>query len=298
MAAFHPRRAVFPSSEALSTCPTCLHHLTSCTGADATRVCLPTSTTSGSSGRTSPSISWPAARGLHAGRRLSTIAAVWPNYDPETNTLQVAGYGDTPSNLGVESYWLNFNPRTGISWRLSDSNVVRGGLRRERGSGRRATRGHILPDQRRASNSSRDRIPSRLGRLTGDRYSGAFVRPIPDNGILPATGRCCRRALTTSCSTRAIMGSCTRGTSPTSGRCLAPLRLKWRTSATGPKTTGLAKTSMRATPLGADQRRPAALREVRPNREYNRAGQGRASTVQVSFDAGQGRPPHAGRLDD
>ena len=42
------------------------------------------------------------------------------NYDPETNTLLVAGYGDIPAKLGVESYWLNFNPRTGISWRLND----------------------------------------------------------------------------------------------------------------------------------------------------------------------------------
>jgi hypothetical protein len=32
-----------------------------------------------------------------------------------------------PENLGVESYWLNFNPRTGISWRLNDRTVVRGG---------------------------------------------------------------------------------------------------------------------------------------------------------------------------
>lgn len=49
------------------------------------------------------------------------------SYDPDNNTLRVAGYNDVPENLGVESYWLNFNPRTGISWRLSDANVVRAG---------------------------------------------------------------------------------------------------------------------------------------------------------------------------
>jgi hypothetical protein len=49
------------------------------------------------------------------------------NYDPNTNTVRVAGYGDTPLNLGVKSYWKNFNPRTGVSWRLSETSVMRAG---------------------------------------------------------------------------------------------------------------------------------------------------------------------------
>ena len=49
------------------------------------------------------------------------------NYNPENNTLEVAGYSQVPSNLGVESNWRNFNPRTGISWRLSEKSVFRAG---------------------------------------------------------------------------------------------------------------------------------------------------------------------------
>jgi len=49
------------------------------------------------------------------------------NYDASNNTLRVAGYSQVPANLGVESYWLNFNPRTGVSWRLNERNVLRGG---------------------------------------------------------------------------------------------------------------------------------------------------------------------------
>jgi hypothetical protein len=49
------------------------------------------------------------------------------SYDPSNNTLRVAGYNDVPENLGVHSYWKNFNPRTGVSWRLNDTNVVRAG---------------------------------------------------------------------------------------------------------------------------------------------------------------------------
>jgi outer membrane receptor protein involved in Fe transport len=47
-------------------------------------------------------------------------------YNPETNQLLVAGYGNIPENLGVASYWKNFAPRTGISWRLNDATVLRG----------------------------------------------------------------------------------------------------------------------------------------------------------------------------
>jgi hypothetical protein len=49
------------------------------------------------------------------------------NYDPETNQLQVAGYGAIPENLDVQSYWKNFAPRTGISWRLNEATVLRAG---------------------------------------------------------------------------------------------------------------------------------------------------------------------------
>jgi hypothetical protein len=49
------------------------------------------------------------------------------NYDPTNNTIRVSGYSEVPENLGVESYWLNLNPRTGVSWRLDDRTVVRAG---------------------------------------------------------------------------------------------------------------------------------------------------------------------------
>ena len=49
------------------------------------------------------------------------------NYDPASNTLQVAGYGDVPQNVGVQSYLKNFGPRAGASYRLDDRTVVRGG---------------------------------------------------------------------------------------------------------------------------------------------------------------------------
>jgi hypothetical protein len=49
------------------------------------------------------------------------------NYNPANNTLEVSGYSQVPANLGVKSNWRNFNPRTGISWRLNEQSVFRAG---------------------------------------------------------------------------------------------------------------------------------------------------------------------------
>src|SRR6266571_2896294 len=49
------------------------------------------------------------------------------NYDPATNTLQVAGYGNVSESVGVQKYLKNFGPRAGLSYRLNDKTVLRGG---------------------------------------------------------------------------------------------------------------------------------------------------------------------------
>lgn len=49
------------------------------------------------------------------------------NYDPTTNTLQVAGYGGVSQSVGVKSYWKNFGPRLGVSYRVNDRTVARAG---------------------------------------------------------------------------------------------------------------------------------------------------------------------------
>ncbi|MGI8672917.1 MAG: carboxypeptidase regulatory-like domain-containing protein, partial [Luteitalea sp.] len=49
------------------------------------------------------------------------------NYDLATNTLRVAGFGSIPNDLGVRTSTTNFAPRTGISWRVTDKDVLRAG---------------------------------------------------------------------------------------------------------------------------------------------------------------------------
>jgi hypothetical protein len=49
------------------------------------------------------------------------------NYDPATNTLRVAGYTGVPDNVGVKKHFGNFSPRGGVSYRLNEKTVLRGG---------------------------------------------------------------------------------------------------------------------------------------------------------------------------
>jgi hypothetical protein len=107
------------------------------------------------------------------------------SYDPETNTIRVAGYGDIPENLGVESYWFNFNPRTGISWRINDSNVVRAGYGVSAEGGPSQT-GQLYPITQ-SQNIAAPNSFAAAGALRTGIPAPSFAQ-IPDSGILPATG--------------------------------------------------------------------------------------------------------------
>jgi hypothetical protein len=50
------------------------------------------------------------------------------NYDPANNTLVIAGIGGNAANLGMETRYRYFAPRTGFSYRASDSTVLRTGF--------------------------------------------------------------------------------------------------------------------------------------------------------------------------
>jgi hypothetical protein len=108
------------------------------------------------------------------------------NYDPNTNTLNVAGYGATADNLGVKSTFSNFSPRTGVSWRLNDKTVVRAGY---------GASTIPFPDNRYAFNfpvkqnnsGSATNGFQRAGSMTTGFPAPVFVN-IPTNGVIPATG--------------------------------------------------------------------------------------------------------------
>lgn len=50
------------------------------------------------------------------------------NYNPINNTLDIAGVGGNPSNLGLKTRYTYFAPRTGFAYRFGESTVLRGGF--------------------------------------------------------------------------------------------------------------------------------------------------------------------------
>ena len=53
--------------------------------------------------------------------------AGFSNYNPETNSLELAGVGSIPWNLGLQTDFKNFAPRFGLAYRLTPATVIRGG---------------------------------------------------------------------------------------------------------------------------------------------------------------------------
>ena len=106
------------------------------------------------------------------------------NYDVATNTLQVAGYGNVPNDLGVKKTWGNVAPRVGVSYRINDKTVLRGGY---------GASIIPFPDNQYAFNypvkqNNQFNPPNSFARA-GSMASG-FPAPIttaiPDNGIISA----------------------------------------------------------------------------------------------------------------
>jgi hypothetical protein len=56
------------------------------------------------------------------------IPGGFTNYDPVANNLVVAGIGSNPSNLGMETRYRYWAPRTGFAYRATDDTVIRGGF--------------------------------------------------------------------------------------------------------------------------------------------------------------------------
>ena len=50
------------------------------------------------------------------------------NYDWNTNTIAVAGYGNNPMNLGRQTFYKDFAPRLGMAYRFDPKTVIRAGF--------------------------------------------------------------------------------------------------------------------------------------------------------------------------
>ena len=62
---------------------------------------------------------WPSSTPHHPGG--------FSNYNPFNNTLELAGIGSVPNDLGLNSYYTSFGPRIGAAYRMNEKTVFRAG---------------------------------------------------------------------------------------------------------------------------------------------------------------------------
>ena len=106
------------------------------------------------------------------------------NFDPETNSLRIAGYGSVPKDLGVKTSKDNFAPRTGVSYRFDEKTVVRAGY---------GVSIIPFPDNQYAYNfpvKQNNDFPAPSSFAPAGSMAGGFPPPItaqiPADGIIPA----------------------------------------------------------------------------------------------------------------
>jgi hypothetical protein len=107
------------------------------------------------------------------------------NYDPSNNTVRIAGYGDIPQNIGVESTWTNFAPRLGASYRFDEKTVLRAGF---------GTTIVPFPDNRYAYNfpvKQTEQFPAPNSFAPAGKMADGFGPPtffdIPSSGVVDAS---------------------------------------------------------------------------------------------------------------
>jgi hypothetical protein len=114
------------------------------------------------------------------------------NYDPEIHSIRVAGYGETSNSVNVKKNFSNFSPRTGVSWRVSQVDVVRAGYGEST---------IPFPDNRYAFNypvkqnyvGASPNPFQRAGSLAGG-FPDPVLLEIPSNGIVGVAGTALQNA--------------------------------------------------------------------------------------------------------
>jgi hypothetical protein len=122
------------------------------------------------------------------------FAGGFSNYNPNNNTLEIAGVGNNPLDMGVKTRYKNFAPRFGIAYRMNDKTVIRAGFGISYTPFPDNTYGYNFPIR---ANNQFDPVVNTYGPaiLPDGRvatFQNGFPAPInptiPANGILPVTG--------------------------------------------------------------------------------------------------------------
>jgi Carboxypeptidase regulatory-like domain/TonB dependent receptor len=107
------------------------------------------------------------------------------NYDPATNSLLIAGYGENDLGNNVQSDWNNFAPRFGFSYRIGDRSVIRGGYGLSNYTGRFGFTGGTLSTQFPVLYNIQNGVENDFAlKGTFDALPPVPDIPLPENGII------------------------------------------------------------------------------------------------------------------
>lgn len=107
-------------------------------------------------------------------------------YDPATNSLQIAGHGNIPLDLGMNKRLANLQPRIGFAWRPRSSTVVRLGFGVSSTPFPDKFYAYNYPVKQNISfNSTSSYLPAPASLATG--FPDATTPVIPSDGILPSS---------------------------------------------------------------------------------------------------------------
>jgi hypothetical protein len=206
------------------------------------------------------------------------------NFDPETNTLRIAGYGNVPANLGVKTAKDNFAPRTGVSYRINEKTVLRGGY---------GVSIIPFPDNQYAFNfpvKQNNQFNPPVSFAPAGSMQAGFPPPItaaiPRTGSSSRTRPSCARSSTTWCPPTCRRARSTPGTWPSSASSRGGSRARsptWATAAAACSdgSSSTPGSSPASTTRDGPPSRPSTARHPRRVVEDEHA---------LRLDAGQARP--------
>jgi hypothetical protein len=126
------------------------------------------------------------------------FAGGFSNYNPVNNTLELAGIGNVPKNLGLQTNYKYFAPRLGIAYRMNSDTVIRAGFGVSYTPFPDNTYAYNFPVKQNNQYSSGASTYQPAVTINGQFFSMATGFPAPQLAVIPTSGVITNPSLTQS----------------------------------------------------------------------------------------------------